>query len=249
METPTVEFCPGLYAAVLSSVGWLLSVQLFIPLRCPLYAACCLSSCSYRCAALCTLTVVCPAVPTAVLLYARWLLSVQLFLPLCCPLHADCCLSSCSYRCAALCTLTVVCPHIMQVSSTTNPFCRSYGSVVAKPGTCEGSVLCQEQGLVIIPTLTPTLSRHHTIVLLPDSYPLALLHSSSVFILLFSVIRYYGLRGRLCVSPSVTRLDCGLTGLGWNWFNFGPYIPVQTHILHAARVEMCRPHTHTHIFL
>jgi hypothetical protein len=50
-------------------------------------------------------------------------------------------MSSCSYRCAALFTLTVVCPHILQVSSTTNPFCRSHGSVIAKPGTCEGSVL------------------------------------------------------------------------------------------------------------
>jgi hypothetical protein len=37
--------------------------------------------------------------------------------------------------------LSVVCPHIMQVSSTTNLFYASYGSVVAKPGTCEGSGL------------------------------------------------------------------------------------------------------------
>ena len=106
----------------------------------------------------------CPGLYTAVLPFARWPLSIQLFMPLCCPLHADCCLPSCSYRCAALCTLTVVCPHIMQVSSTTNPFCRSYGSVVAKPGTCEGSVLCQEQGLVNIPTLTLTLNRYCTVV-------------------------------------------------------------------------------------
>jgi hypothetical protein len=173
-----------------------------------------LSSCSYRCAALCTLTVVYPAVHTAVLPSARCLLSTQLFIPLCCPLYAACCLPSSSYRCAALCTLTVVCPHIMQVSSTTNPFCCSYGSVVAKPGTCEGSVLRQEQGLLVIPTLTLTSSRYCTVVVLPDSYPLALPYSSSVFILIFSVIRYHDLRGRLCVSLHVTRLDCGLTGLG-----------------------------------
>jgi hypothetical protein len=80
---------PAVHTAVLPSPRWLLSIQLFIPLCCPLHAACCLSSC----AAPFTLPVAYPAVHTAVLPSARCLLSIQLFILLCCSLHADCCLS------------------------------------------------------------------------------------------------------------------------------------------------------------